>query len=183
MALFFTADLHFGHKNIIKYENRPFNDVDEMREAYIKEWNETVTNNDCVYILGDFSFLGKTKTKEILERLNGTKFIIFGNHDKVIEHNLGFFSDVLRFENSKVKLVDAEDFYWLFSHIPINDLCVNIKNKFIVNIHGHLHTNQHRDIILSEDIVYVNVGVDATKKVVVSLDFVADMVYTEMKLR
>ena len=50
---FYIADLHFGHKNIIRYDNRQFASVDEMDNTLIKNWNSVVSNDDTVYILGD----------------------------------------------------------------------------------------------------------------------------------
>ena len=52
---YYTSDLHFGHKNIIKYEDRPFSSIEEMDEALIDKWNKKVKKNDEVYILGDFA--------------------------------------------------------------------------------------------------------------------------------
>lgn len=56
MNIFVTSDTHFNHKNIIKYCNRPFKDVEEMNEAIINNWNNLVTNDDVIYHLGDFGF-------------------------------------------------------------------------------------------------------------------------------
>jgi calcineurin-like phosphoesterase family protein len=55
---YFTADLHFWHKNVIEYCNRPWQDVPSMNEGLINNWNEVVHAGDTVYILGDFSFGG-----------------------------------------------------------------------------------------------------------------------------
>ena len=52
--IFFTSDLHFGHKNIIKFDNRPFFDVSDMNKELIKRWNNKVTKDDVVYVCGDF---------------------------------------------------------------------------------------------------------------------------------
>lgn len=75
---FFTADLHLNHKNIIKYCNRPFNSVHDMNDAIINNWNQKVTANDEVYILGDCSF---SNSRYLLNSLNGIKHLVIGDHD------------------------------------------------------------------------------------------------------
>lgn len=77
--IFFTADHHFGHENIIKFSERPFESLEQMNEELIKRWNEKIGKDDTVYHLGDVS-LGKPDfTKEILDRLNGNIHLIKGN--------------------------------------------------------------------------------------------------------
>ena len=76
MNCWFTSDLHFGHKNIIKYANRPFANVEEMNAALIKNWNELVKPEDYVYVLGDVSFMRMKDTLNILQQLNGKKGLI-----------------------------------------------------------------------------------------------------------
>lgn len=77
-----TSDLHFGHKNIIEYCNRPFRDIQGMNFALRQKWNSVVGENDIVYLLGDVSFLGHETTTGFLESLNGGIYLILGNHDK-----------------------------------------------------------------------------------------------------
>lgn len=81
MTIWFTSDLHFGHANIIKYCRRPFGGVDEMDYALIQNWNERVTEDDYVYVLGDFSFHRRERTTQILRSLRGKKILLPGNHD------------------------------------------------------------------------------------------------------
>ena len=82
MSEFFTADTHFGHRNIIKYQNRPFNDVLDMGEALVKNWNEVVKPSDTIWVLGDFAFTCTMEyALDIVNRLNGIKHFIKGNHD------------------------------------------------------------------------------------------------------
>jgi len=83
----FTSDTHWGHKNIIKYSNRPFSSVEEMNEKLILNWNERVQQHDIVYHLGDFAFLPYDQLKKTARRLNGEKHFILGNHDKEIIRN------------------------------------------------------------------------------------------------
>ena len=87
MNTFFTSDQHYGHKNIIKYANRPFSSVEEMNEALIRNHNNIVQPDDDVWFLGDFAFMQLSQVKTVLRRLNGTKRIVLGNHDKVIVNN------------------------------------------------------------------------------------------------
>lgn len=80
-GIFFTSDLHFGHKNIIKFCNRPWDTTEEMDEALIANWNSVVGDNDIVFDLGDFAFATNRRWKDILERLNGRHYLILGNHE------------------------------------------------------------------------------------------------------
>ena len=82
MKRFIIADLHFGHANIIKYEKRPFANVEEMDERLITLWNSTVGKEDLVYVLGDFTLSRKKETiKNLVSSLHGRKILIMGNHD------------------------------------------------------------------------------------------------------
>lgn len=83
MSIYFTSDLHLRHKNILNFENRPYNTVEEMNEDLINKWNKTVKKNDLVYHLGDFCFGGYDRWVEIIERLNGKIHMIKGNHDSL----------------------------------------------------------------------------------------------------
>lgn len=79
--MWFTADTHFGHKNILKFCNRPFATIEEMDEALIERWNEKVAPDDDVYHLGDFALTSVAKTRDVLNRLNGNIHLIIGNHE------------------------------------------------------------------------------------------------------
>ena len=54
--IYFTSDMHFGHRNVIRFCNRPFADEKEMAQGLIKNWNDKVKSNDFVFSLGDFSW-------------------------------------------------------------------------------------------------------------------------------
>lgn len=79
----FTADTHFGHSNIIKYCNRPFQTIEEHDSYLIRIWNSRVKPEDVVFHLGDFCFKKlKGKTAQFyLDQLNGKIIVVKGNHD------------------------------------------------------------------------------------------------------
>ena len=80
--IYFTSDLHLGHRNVIRLCNRPFESVEELYEIMIQNWNAKVTNKDIVYILGDLMFRNEKPPEEYLKRLKGRKHLIIGNHDR-----------------------------------------------------------------------------------------------------
>jgi calcineurin-like phosphoesterase family protein len=88
--IFFSADTHMGHTNVIKYARRPFKHIDEMNEVIIKNWNSVVSKDDQVYFLGDFAFAKPEKAISFLTRMNGEKFLIQGNHDRELVENEQF---------------------------------------------------------------------------------------------
>jgi calcineurin-like phosphoesterase family protein len=95
---FFTADMHFGHGGIIKACKRPFYNSNHMDKELIKNYNNVVTDNDDVYVIGDLSIRGpeyKQYLMRIINSLNGKKHLILGNHDKLnpsMYKELGFLS-------------------------------------------------------------------------------------------
>lgn len=130
MRRFVTSDLHFSHKNIIAYCQRPFADVKEMNEVIIKNWNEVVKKDDMVYVLGDFSFCSREMVKELVSKLNGRKILVGGNHDNFSPK---FYLEAGFEMVTKSPIIVDGDF--ILSHQPLaGDL-----GKFF-NIHGHRHT-------------------------------------------
>ena len=80
--IWFTADTHFGHANIIRYCGRPFETKEEHDAVLIQNWNSVVRPNDTVYHLGDFGYGDPIALKKIAARLSGRIHFIKGNHDK-----------------------------------------------------------------------------------------------------
>lgn len=154
--VYFTADTHFGHANIIKSCGRPFADVEEMNEAMIAAWNERVTENDTVYIVGDMFFLCKD-VESILNRLRGKKSLILGNHDGEWKKKV----DLPKYFVSVDKYLEISDgqHALTFYHYPLLDW-QHKKNAYM--IHGHIHANTNDDyfpLLLTRDRV-LNAGVD-----------------------
>jgi calcineurin-like phosphoesterase family protein len=82
MATYYIADLHFGHENILTFDNRPFKTIEEHDKIIITNWTNVLGIDDDIYILGDISWYTATKTIEIFKGLNGIEHLIVGNHDK-----------------------------------------------------------------------------------------------------
>ena len=169
--IFFTSDLHFWHRNVITYCQRPFKDVYHMHEVLIANWNATVGEDDLVYILGDFAFGSLAKIAVITQRLSGRKILVRGNHDdrRVLQQNnwaaVGF-ERVFDSAPEGVALETAPGLIVRLSHYPYvgagdsttverfpERRCVD-KGGWL--LHGHCHgcLGQVRDRM-------VDVGVDA----------------------
>ncbi len=130
------SDQHFFHRNIIAYSNRPFKDLTHMREQMVINYNNTVDPSDVVIFGGDFAFGAIPERFELLNRLNGYKILIVGNHDI----NKKKAVDVLSFDEVHVCLsfdVPATDKTIWFTHYPL----LNIPYENIINVHGHIHTH------------------------------------------
>lgn len=142
---FFIADLHFGHFNIIRYDNRSYSTVEEMDNALINNWNSVVSDEDTVYILGDISWHNEERTVEIFEQLNGTKILIKGNHDSVAKGSrlMQCFAAVYDYYelylDKKTKIV--------MSHYPIPFW--NGQFRDAIHLYGHVHNSHQWNIFES----------------------------------
>jgi len=162
---FFIADTHFGHKNIIDYENRPFSSAEDQDEKLIRNWNDTVKNDDEIFMLGDFALSNKERIKELVSMLNGYKILVLGNHDR--HHSYSFWKESGFDIVSKYPIVVDE--WYICSHEPIY---VNANMPY-ANIFGHVHGNkQYRDYsrqhfcVSCERINYTPIDFETIKKAI-----------------
>lgn len=135
--IYFSSDHHLGHANILTFKNyngtplRIFDNVDAMNDCMINRHNAIVKPQDKVYFLGDVVI--NKKYLPLLERFNGHKRLVRGNHD--IEDTsiyMKYFEDIYG-----VRVFSKEKF--ICSHIPIHPDCLS---RWKVNVHGHLHGNK-----------------------------------------
>ena len=132
---FYIADWHYGHNNILHYDNRPFKTVEEMNNELITRWNRVVAPCDTVYILGDMFWCNWKESLPILDQLNGQKFLIKGNHDRCNESQFVKkfvkIADYLEVDDNGRKVV--------LCHYPIP--C--FKNHFYgwYHLYGHVHSS------------------------------------------
>jgi len=145
MKTFFISDPHFGHYNIIEYQQRPFQTTEEMDAVLIENWNQVVTPDDHVFLLGDVSLHPPEKTHRILSQLNGIITLVLGNHDNRAEMEKTDRFDVV----SPYPIL--YDNFFLLSHEPV---FVNEQCPFC-NVHGHTHANKFENTLL-----HVNVSVE-----------------------
>lgn len=174
---FVTSDLHFGHKNIMKYCPKTrghYNDVDHMNSDMIRMWNQIVSPDDHTYILGDVSFANLAQTVSILNSLNGIKTLISGNHDRKLLKQKEFidcFVDVQNYYSIRVDKIGVVMF-----HYPIHEW--DEAHKGAVHLHGHCHgTPSGLEHYRCRD-----VGFDATGKIVIPLnEIITDALKGELK--
>ena len=162
--IFFISDMHFGHANMCTFVNwngtkaRNFNSFEEADEAMIQNWNNLVTAEDTVYVLGDVAYsCRKEYADSILVQLKGQKKLIAGNHD--------LWSTQWYLKHFKyVRGCSHLDNFYL-SHTPIHP---SSKGRFKLNIHGHIHGQRITRLLYSSefgvaeqpDPFYYNVSVD-----------------------
>ena len=131
---FYIADWHYGHGNIIAYDNRPFKSTVAMNEALVENWNRAVTPGDMVYVLGDMFWCKSSEAVPVLEGLNGQKILVRGNHDRCNDGKfLKQFSKVTDYLE-----IEDEGNHVVLCHYPIP--C--FKNHFYgwFHLYGHVHT-------------------------------------------
>lgn len=164
MQRFVIADTHLTHEGVCKFNGvdgnklRPFDDVNEMDELIIERWNKKVRPQDKVYMLGDVVIARKNLPK--LDRLNGHKVLVKGNHDIFkLDDYLPYFEDI----RGSHKLDE-----FILTHIPIHPMSIARWAKG--NIHGHLHDGR---VLLPDGSIdkrYICVSVEHTDYTPVAME-------------
>ena len=156
--IYYISDTHFGHKGVINFDQRPFSNIEEMEAILIANWNNIVTNQDTIYILGDFCFEKESEWLRLLSQLKGKKVLIKGNHDlKNMSSSLkNKFQDIKDYKEID-DVLDNESVKVILSHYPIPFYKKDYSNK-VYHLYGHLHNTieemymqKFRKIILSTD--------------------------------
>jgi len=162
MTIFFTSDMHLGHKNIINYSNRPFRSVEEMDGVIIARYNSTVDVGDTVYDLGDFSF---KNPKVYLDRLNVVPIRLKGSHD----HDL---------KEPRMLVIEVKDLVNEDGiQIPIT-LCHYAMRSWELSHYGSWHLFGHHHGLLEPYGLSFDVGVDCWDFYPVSLDQIKEKMAT-----
>ena len=163
MTTYFCSDLHFFHTKVIEFDNRPYETVEEMNQDLIKRWNETVKENDTVYILGD-SFMHATKeqAESVLKQLKGKLHYIYGNHDEVIKNGLKhYFKSVKHYDEIYVTDKTGHNWKVILSHYPMVSFNGQHK-KHTIHLYGHVHNSEEQAVTLMTKMV--NLHLSESKK-------------------
>lgn len=166
MKTFITSDLHFGHTNIMKFcpqtRARFRNDVSYMNSAMVEEWNAKVEPDDLVYILGDVAFMSGSDAGRMMNRLNGTKILIEGNHDRKTLMDATFRNAFKEIHKYLDIVYDGHKI--VMFHYPIAEW--DQMHRGALHFHGHLHGG----ISSLEKYRAMDVGMDSTGEIVISMD-------------
>jgi len=147
--IWFTADPHFNHANIIKYCNRPFKDELHMNSILISNWNSVVKPSDYIFILGDFCKGGNYTWNYFLNMLNGNKILIVGNHDKDGAISTSLFTGVYEgFLNILVEDPEIKDGQRItLCHYPMLSWYQSHRGAW--QLFGHWHSRKIKTVISS----------------------------------
>lgn len=174
MTTWITSDLHWGHKNIMKFcpvtRARFRDDVAYMNEAMVQEWNHLIAADDTVYILGDVAFLPAEKATATVRRLNGKKILVEGNHDRKLLQDADFrdcFEQVHKYLDAQFNETRVVMF-----HYPIAEW--DQMHRGAVHFHGHLHGGASG----LENYRALDVGMDSTGAIAITME---DAIRTALK--
>ncbi len=132
--VYWIADTHFNHKNVIEYCARPYVNTDEMNHDIIRKINNVVGNGDRLYHLGDVGFGGQDVQIEIIRQINGQKYLIAGNHDKH-SRKQKFKDEFVWVRDMSSLRVDGQLF--VMCHYPM--ITWNHMSHDAWHLHGHCH--------------------------------------------
>jgi calcineurin-like phosphoesterase family protein len=160
--LFITSDTHFGHANILRFCSRPFFNIKEHDQALIDNWNSVVGPNDTVYHLGDVAFkCSMDYALNIMKKLNGTKHLILGNHDKLAKQFNNIRPNTWESVEYYAEIEHEKQYICLF-HYPQATWHWAYKNAW--QLYGHVHGN------MKNSGKSLDVGVDCWKYTPVSFE-------------
>lgn len=136
---YYISDMHLGHENVLRFDERPYETVEEMDEILITNWNMRVREEDHVYILGDFCYKSKNMPEGYLKKMNGHKHLIVGNHDGAImkrpeaQECFESIDTILRINDNGRGVV--------LCHYPIADWVGRYHGS--IHLYGHIHGHDY----------------------------------------
>ena len=144
--ILFTGDLHFGHENVLAFDNRPFATVDEMDAELIRRWNNKVGKGDLVYVLGDLIWKSRNNdAPALIKSLNGQIILIKGNHDRFLHNSKAksALAGIKDYDDICVTLEDGTQRRVILSHYFIPMYIGHRYNA--IHLHAHSHFSDEAD--------------------------------------
>lgn len=144
--ILFTGDLHFGHENVLAFDNRPFATVDEMDAELIRRWNNKVGKGDLVYVLGDLIWKSRNNdAPALIKSLNGQIILIKGNHDRFLHNSKAksALAGIKDYDDICVTLEDGTQRRVILSHYFIPMYIGHCYNA--IHLHAHSHFSDEAD--------------------------------------
>ena len=138
--IYYIGDMHMGHKNVLRFDSRPFPDVDEMCEVLVRNWNSRVTAEDTVYVLGDAFWKSENDSVNTIRLLNGHKHLIRGNHDRVHGRLRNFWESIEHYS----ELNDGNTLV-ILCHYPI--MFYRNQHYGAVMLYGHVHNSREAQMV------------------------------------
>lgn len=139
--ILYISDTHFEHRNIIRLNNRPFDNIEEMNKSFVENWNRVVDKDDEVIHGGDFVFNNERMAKKVLKELKGKIILVKGNHDgcilknKELRQRFEGIYDLLELNDSGKKVVVC--------HYPMLEWNGMYRGSTLM--YGHIHNNVEND--------------------------------------
>lgn len=135
----YISDTHFGHKNVINFDKRPFGDVGQMDQVLIALWNDRVQKDDDVWILGDFCYRSQHAPEWYLRQLKGHKHLIVGNHDDVTleSNNANKYLESIDMMVNCNDCFNKENVQVILCHYPIAEWPHIHRGSY--HLFGHIH--------------------------------------------
>jgi len=146
--VFFISDFHIGHRNVIRFDDRPFltedgqPDLEMMHTTIVENWNRVVKKSDVVFYLGDLCFGRVGQALSIVKSLNGTIHFIMGNHDRFKDiQSYNRFNTINDYVDLTIKSDVDATYHFTLMHYPIYSW--NRASHGSFHVHGHTHQNLH----------------------------------------
>lgn len=143
---YYISDLHLFHENAIRFDERPFENIEDMHDAIRASWNNKINNGDTVYILGDISFRGKNENLiAFISTLKGKKILVKGNHDDTSDYRYSqLFEDICDYREIYDN-ANGTNYMLVLSHYPI--FSWKRMGRGSIHLYGHTHNS-------AEDVFY-----------------------------
>ena len=181
--IYLTSDLHFCHNRKFLYEPRGFNNVDDMNEKIIENWNNLINDEDDVYVLGDLMLNDDNKGKELFSQLNGKIHVVLGNHDT--DNRIEFyktFNNIVEIAQAiRIKLNGYNFFLCHYPTITTNYTDDKKLKHRLICLYGHTH--QKTNFFDGNPYIY-HVGLDSHNNTPISIDdIIDDIIEFERKVK